>query len=77
MFARSASSSGALRSMLMARLRLGSVLVLRRARLDAEPAAGAVLDVDLERVANLREAARVDRRALAAGGARRRERPRS
>ena len=44
------------------RLDAGLLLALRRADLDAEPAAGAVLDVDLQRVARLRKAARVDRR---------------
>ncbi len=48
------------------------VLGLDRAGVDAEPAAGAVLEVGLQRVADVGEAARVDGRALEARGGRER-----
>ena len=61
MFSRSAGISGSIASRLIA-LCTGSPRRRDRAGLDAQPAARAVLDVDLQRVARLRKPGRVERR---------------
>ena len=64
------ASSGSRASRLIA-LRPGSLGRGHRARLDAQPAAGAVLDVHLQRVAGVREPGCVERRRPEADRARR------